>query len=119
MQGFCIEKFRINICAAKSLCDGGGMEIIMSRSAWKWILGIHLTLLILFVMFDICIWALANVSAIVQVEMYPDVFTYRKLTFWEFFADFHTSPSFYVHLYLIVVVIASIVALILTRKKKR
>ncbi len=90
----------------------------MKRSTLKWIFGIHLTLLILLIMFDVGLWALANVSAIIQADMFPDVLEYRKVTFWEFMSFPISSPMLYIHLYIIAAVIASAVALVVTRKRK-
>ena len=71
----------------------------MSRSVWKWIFGISVTVLILLMLFTVCIWAMGNAAAALTsaVMSYTDseAFAYNGITFAEFMSNFVGSPIFY------------------------
>ena len=93
----------------------------MKHSAWKWLFGISLTVLILLILFTICIWALGNATGALAFAMMSytdsDSFTFNGIAFGKFLSNFIGSPMFYAYIVDITVLMASFVATIVTRKE--
>ena len=88
----------------------------MMRSVWKWTLGISIGVLILLVVLTFGIWVLLNIGgAILLTLMGNQEITAMPMA--EFFSNFVGSPMFYIYITDLLVLLSSVVALIVTRKK--
>ena len=93
----------------------------MKRKAWKWIFGLSLAGLVLLVVFTFGLWILANVGAVLfrLVFILDEDMTVSGIPFHAFMSNFVGSPLFYMYLVDVSALLASIVALVVTRKKKQ
>lgn len=94
----------------------------MKRSAFKWLLGISIAVLVFIAVNMVVFWALGNAtgalaSALMSIK--SDSFAFNGITFFEFCSNFIGSPMFYVSIVAVISLITSIVLLIITRKNKR
>ena len=93
----------------------------MKRKAWKWIFGLSLAGLVLLVVSTFGLWILANVGAVLFriVFILDEDMTVSGISFRAFMSNFVGSPLFYMYLVDVSALLASIVALVVTRKKNR
>ncbi|MBE6977978.1 MAG: hypothetical protein E7438_04980 [Ruminococcaceae bacterium] len=93
----------------------------MKRTAWKWIFGISLTVLILLVLFTVFVWALGNAFAAmagaIMGEIDPDGFGYYYLSFGEFIEI--GSPVFYAYAVDLAALTTGIIGLAASKKEKK
>ena len=92
----------------------------MKRSVWKWLLGISIGVLVLLMIFTVFLWALMNVGSVLfrLVFILDEDMTVSTIPFTAFVGNFVGSPLFYIYLADLAVLLSSIVALIVTWKRK-
>jgi len=92
----------------------------MKRSAWKWLLGISSTVLILLVLFIVGVWALSNATAAFgsAIMSYTDnsVFEFNGVSFGAFLSNFVGSPVFYILIVDMIALLVSLAAMAIPRK---
>lgn len=91
----------------------------MKRSVWKWTLGISVAVFVLLVLFTFGLWILANVGGVLLrlVFILDEDFQVSGIPFGVFMANFVGSPLFYMYVTDVAVLSASVIALIITRKR--
>ena len=89
----------------------------MKRKVWKWLLGISIAVLVLLVLFTLFLWAMFNACGALFMAMQGNL-EFHAVSFAEFMSNFVGSPLFYIYLADLVVLLSSIVALIVTWKRK-
>ncbi len=87
----------------------------MTRKICKITLAVSIILLILIAIFAVGIYCLSSVAAIFIAEMDPETFTYREMSFSEFFGNFIGSPMFYVTVLDVAALVGSAVGLAVTK----
>ena len=96
-------------------------RVNVNRNVWKWMLGISIAGLFLLILFTIGVWAVANAAgALFAVLLMPNenVHIQQGIPFGDFMANFVGSPLFYIYLVDVAVLLGSIIALIVTRKRR-
>ena len=88
----------------------------MKRKAWKWIFGISLAGLILLVLFTLWLWVMLNVCGALLLTLMGNQ-EIHAMPISEFLSNFVGSPMFYIYLVDISALLASIIALIVTKKR--
>ena len=88
----------------------------MKRSVWKWLFGISLVLLVLLILFTIGIWVLVNIAGAILLSLMGNQ-EIHAMPMSDFFANFVGSPMFYIYMADLAVLLSSVVALVVTRKK--
>ena len=88
----------------------------MKRSVWQWLFGISLVVLVLLILFTIGIWVLLNIGGAILLTLMGNQ-EISAMPMADFLSNFVGSPMFYIYLADLAVLLSSVVALVVTRKK--
>ncbi len=86
------------------------------RSAWKWLFGISIAVLVLLVLLTFGIWVMLNIGGAILLTLMGNQ-EISAIPMADFLSNFVGSPMFYIYLADLVVLLTSAVALVITRKK--
>ena len=86
------------------------------RSAWKWLFGISIAVLVLLVLLTFGIWVMLNIGGAILLTLMGNQ-QISAIPMADFLSNFVGSPMFYIYLADLVVLLTSAVALVITRKK--
>lgn len=88
----------------------------MKRSVWKWLFGISLVVLVLLILFTIGMWVLVNIGGAILLALMGNQ-EISAMPMADFLSNFVGSPMFYVYMADLAVLLTSVAALVITRKK--
>ena len=93
----------------------------MKRSAWKWIFGLSLAGLGWLILLTFGIWILANVGSVLFRMMFilSEDMIVSGIPFRALMANFVGSPLFYAYVVDLIVLLAGIIGLAVTKKEKK
>ncbi len=88
----------------------------MKRSAWKWLFGISIGVLVLLILLTFGSWALFNIVGAIFLALMGNR-EINAVSFADFMSNFVGSPMFYIYLADVTLLCGSVVVLVITRKK--